>query len=112
MAAEAQSEEAQNETDTAPEPEPYVAQVVWCNWAHHVGVPWTERIGDWCVFAGGTMPYGWPNNGHRLALELTQSAIDELRATAAIVVPEIVPEPLPTPSVVTQPMTAPPALYN
>jgi len=112
MAEEAQPEEAQSETGTAPESEPYVAQVVWCNWAHHVGVPWTERIGDWCVFAVGTVPYGWPNNGHRLALELTQLDIDELRATAAMVVPEIVPEPLPEPSVITRPTTAPPTLYS
>ena len=75
----------------------FVAQVVWQNWAHHVGVPWEERVGEWCVFPMGTVPYGWPGGGHRLALEMTADEMEELRLSAPADVPPIDPQPLPGP---------------
>lgn len=74
----------------------FVAQVVWQNWAHHIGIPWEYRIGEWCVFPMGTVPYGWPGDGHRLALEMTAAELDELRLSAPVDPPPIEPQPLPS----------------
>jgi hypothetical protein len=89
------------------EPPSYVAQIVWQNWAHHIGVPWEERIGEWCVFRAGTVPYGWPGEGIRLAIELTTEELAELRKSTPAVVSPITPAPLPSPTLPPAPIAPP-----
>jgi hypothetical protein len=74
-------------------------RVIHQDFAHHHDASPVEHVGNWKVYLASDVAYGWPHNGHRLALEMTADQIAWLRANdkASPVNPQPIPEPQPEP---------------
>jgi hypothetical protein len=67
-------------------------RIIHQDFAHHQPANPIETAGNWKVYNLADVPYGWPNNGHRMALEATEAQLVILRSEAALPVD---PKPLP-----------------
>ena len=67
-------------------------RIIHQDFAHHCSATPIDKAGNWQVYDLADVPYGWPNNGHRMALEATTSQLDVLRGEEALPVD---PKPLP-----------------
>jgi hypothetical protein len=85
-------------------------RVIHQDFAHHHPATPIEHVGNWQVYHAADVEYGWPHDGHRLALEATAEQVEYLRVNdkqAPVVVrplpdvtpePELIPEPEPEPN--------------
>lgn len=67
-------------------------RIIHQDYAHHQAATPVDTAGNWKVYALTDVPYGWPNNGHRMALEATDSQLAALRDEELLPVD---PRPLP-----------------
>lgn len=72
-------------------------RVIHQDYAHHAPAEPLRKHGSWVVFAREDVPKGWPGDGNRLALTLTEEQIDALDPTEYPLEPLELPEPLPVP---------------